>query len=87
MILNIKQLNQDLRSFQDGGHYESEEVEFDIFSQEGYYLYKTKIPFTPEVIKNGYFYDHYSSEETGEVKIKRYKVKNWGGDSRGNINP
>jgi len=57
--------------------YESEEAEFDIFSQEGYYLYKIKLPFTPEVIKNGYFYDHYSSEETGEVKIKRYKVKNW----------
>ncbi len=57
---------------------ESEEVEFDIFSKEGYYLYKTKLPFTPEVIKNGYFYDHYSSEETGEVRIKRYKVKNWG---------
>ena len=57
---------------------ESEEVEFDIFSKEGYYLYKTKLPFTPEVIKNGYFYDHYSSEETGEVSIKRYKVKNWG---------
>jgi hypothetical protein len=56
---------------------ESEEVEFDIFSQEGHYLYKTKLPFTPEVIKNGYFYDHYSSEETGEVSIKRYKVKNW----------
>jgi len=57
---------------------ESEEVEFDIFSKEGYYLYKTRLPFTPEVIKNGYFYDHYSSEETGEVRIKRYKVKNWG---------
>jgi len=57
---------------------ESEEVEFDIFSKEGYYLYKTKLPFTPEIIKNGYFYDHYSSEETGEVSIKRYKVRNWG---------
>ncbi|NIO49017.1 MAG: 6-bladed beta-propeller [Candidatus Aminicenantes bacterium] len=56
---------------------ESDETEFDIFSKEGYYLYKTNLPFTPEVIKNGYFYDHYSSEETGEVKIKRYKVKNW----------
>ncbi len=56
---------------------ESEEVEFDIFSREGYYLYKAKLPFTPEVIKNGYFYDLYSSEETGEVRIKRYKVKNW----------
>ena len=57
---------------------ESEEVEFDIFSKEGYYLYKTNLPFTPTVIKNGYFYEYYSSEETGEVKIKRYKVKNWG---------
>lgn len=57
---------------------ESEEVEFDIFSKEGYYLYKTKLPFTPAVIKNSYFYEYYSSEETGEVKIKRYKVKNWG---------
>jgi hypothetical protein len=57
---------------------ESKEVKFDIFSKEGYYLYKTKLPFTPEVIKNGYFYDVYSSEETGEVRIKRYKVKNWG---------
>ncbi len=56
---------------------ESEEVEFDIFSKEGHYIYKTSLPFTPEVIKNGYFYDHYSSEETGEVRIRRYKVKNW----------
>jgi hypothetical protein len=56
---------------------ESEEVEFDIFSKEGYYLYRAKLPFTPEVIKNGYFYDLYSSEETGEVRIKRYKVRNW----------
>ncbi|NIM58399.1 MAG: 6-bladed beta-propeller [Candidatus Aminicenantes bacterium] len=56
---------------------ESEEVEFDIFSKEGHYLYKTNLPFTPSVIKNGYFYEHYSSEETGEVKIKRYKAKNW----------
>ena len=56
---------------------ESEEAEFDIFSKEGYYLYKTNLPFTPEVIKNGYFYGHHSSEETGEVRIKRYTVKNW----------
>ena len=56
---------------------ESEEAEFDIFSKEGYYLYKTNLPFTPVVIKNGYFYEYYSSEETGEVSIKRYKVKNW----------
>jgi len=56
---------------------ESEKVEYDIFSKEGYYLYKTNLPFTPSVIKNGYFYEYYSSEETGKVRIRRYKVKNW----------
>jgi hypothetical protein len=56
---------------------ESEEVEFDIFSKEGHYIYKANLPFTPSVIKNGYFYEYYSSEETGEVKIKRYRAKNW----------
>ena len=56
---------------------ENKQVEFDIFSREGHYLYKINLPFTPSVIKNGYFYEHYSSEETGEVRIKRYKAKNW----------
>jgi len=55
----------------------SEPVEFDVFSQEGYYLYKASLPFTPELIRNGCLYDIYTSEETGEVKIKRYRVKNW----------
>jgi len=56
---------------------ETEGLEFDVFSPEGYYLYKTILPFSPEIIKNGYFYDLYNSEETGEVTIKRYKVINW----------
>lgn len=58
-------------------HEEDETVEFDIFSKDGYYLYKTNLPFTPEIIKNGCFYDLNTSEETGEVKIKRFKIKNW----------
>ena len=56
---------------------ESEEVEFDIFGPEGYYLYTTKLSFTPELIKDGYLYDTWTSEETGEVRIKRYRIKNW----------
>lgn len=56
---------------------ESENVEFDIFSKEGYYLYRAIVPLSPEIIQNGYFYDLYTSDETGEVKIKRYKVLNW----------
>lgn len=55
----------------------SEGLEFDIFSREGYYLYKTKLPFTPLVIKNGFVYKVEYNEETGEIKIKRYKIKNW----------
>ncbi len=56
---------------------ESGQAEFDIFSNDGYYLYKTFLSFSPEIINNGLLYDIFTSEETGEVKIKRYKVKNW----------
>jgi hypothetical protein len=56
---------------------ESDQVELDIFSKDGYYLYRTILSFYPDIIKNGLLYDRYTSEETGEVKIKRYKVKNW----------
>ena len=56
---------------------ETKNVEFDIFNRDGYYLYRTNLPFSPEIIKNGYFYDLFTSDETGEVKIIRYKVLNW----------
>lgn len=56
---------------------ETENVEFDIFNSEGYYLYSTILPFSPEVIKNGYFYDLFTSDETGEIKIIRYTILNW----------
>jgi hypothetical protein len=54
-----------------------------IFSKDGYYLYKTFLPFSPDIVKNGVLYDRFTSEETGEVKIKRYKVKNWDQIKRG----
>jgi hypothetical protein len=50
---------------------------FDIFNREGYYLYKTEIPFMPHLIKGGYIYHVRTDEETGEIKIVRYRVKNW----------
>ena len=55
----------------------SREVEFDIFSNDGYYLYKTSFSFPPNVIKKGYLYYIFTSEETGEVRIKRFKIRNW----------
>ncbi len=55
----------------------SEVIRFDIFGEDGYYLYKTKLPFTPEIIRKGHIYDIYYSEELDDIEIKRYKVKNW----------
>jgi len=56
---------------------ESDRVELDIFSQDGYYLYNAFLSFNPEIIKNGFLYDIFTSEETGDVKIKRFRIKNW----------
>ena len=56
---------------------ESVEREFDIFSKGGYYLYSTVCPLTPFVIKDGFFYTRVENENTGEVFVKRYKIKNW----------
>jgi hypothetical protein len=56
----------------------SDDIEFDIFSKDGIYLYKTKLPFTSRIIKNGFVYRVETNEETGETKIKRFKVGNWG---------
>jgi len=56
---------------------EEKSEEFDIFNSEGYYLYKTKLPFTPHIIKAGYIYHVHTDEGTGEIKVIRYMVKNW----------
>jgi hypothetical protein len=56
----------------------SDSTYFDIFSKDGYYLYKAKIPIRyPQVIKNGCAYSTENDIETGYAKIKRYKIKNW----------
>jgi len=55
----------------------SKEVEFDIFSKKGHFLYKTKFPFAPEIIWKGYIFNIHTSDETGETGIERYRIKNW----------
>ncbi len=55
----------------------SEEREFDLFNKEGYYLYLVKIPVLPRIIKKGFLYDIKEDEETGEVFIRRFRIKNW----------
>ena len=53
------------------------ETQLDIFSKNGLYLYRTSLPFAPNLIHNGNIYDVFTSQETGEVEIKRYQLKNW----------
>lgn len=55
----------------------NEEKRFDIFGEDGCYLYRAKLPFTPEIIRHGFIYDINFSEESNEFSIKKYKIKNW----------
>lgn len=56
---------------------ESKVYEYDILSEEGHYLYRSKFPCKPFVIKNKYFYTVIFEEETGLEFVKRFKIKNW----------
>ena len=56
---------------------ESKEDEMDIFSADGYYLYTTKLNLSRGLIKGGFLYDTSYSDETGEYKVIRYRIKNW----------
>lgn len=52
--------------------------EFDIYSKDGYFLYKTMLPYGRAFcIKNGYLYARHILEDTGLEVVKRFKIKNW----------
>jgi hypothetical protein len=50
---------------------------YDMYDDEGYYLYKVKISVTPRIIMNGYSYKVLRDAGTDYLKLKRYKIKNW----------
>jgi len=60
-----------------GGRYETGKREYDIFSKDGYYLYKTTLPHPPLFIGNGFFFTRTENEESGEELVKRFRIKNW----------
>jgi hypothetical protein len=62
---------------------ESEEQIFDVYNKDGYFIYRIKMVFLPELVKNGYLYNIEENDETGDVFIKRYKIKNWGKIKKG----
>jgi hypothetical protein len=56
---------------------ESPEFAFDVFSKDGYYIYKMKLPFKTALIKVGFVYEIREDKESGDFKIIRYKIRNW----------
>ena len=52
--------------------------EIDVFSKDGYYLYRMTWPLVPQVIKGGFLYEVRQDEEAGLTKIIRHRIKNWG---------
>lgn len=49
----------------------------DVFSKDGYYLFKTELPANTRVIRNGLIYCFERNEEEGSEYIKRYRIKDW----------
>lgn len=56
---------------------EPADKEVDVFSKDGYYLYKTTLPRFTYAIKNGFLYAYEMNEDTGAEYVKRYRIKNW----------
>jgi len=59
-------------------------VDFDMFNRQGYFLNKIRIPLRisrpyhlRSKLKDGNFYTLKSNPETGNLRIIRYKIKNW----------
>ncbi|MCX6563392.1 MAG: 6-bladed beta-propeller [Candidatus Aminicenantes bacterium] len=49
----------------------------DVFSKDGYFLYKMSWRTFPSVIQAGYFYQVREDKETNEYQIVRFRIKNW----------
>jgi len=50
---------------------------YDLYSEEGYFIYRIKIPLSPSIIREGCIYRIDRDQDTGFIKVKRYKIKNW----------
>lgn len=51
--------------------------EVDVFSKDGYYLYRMTWPFVPQVIKGGCLYEVRQDEDAGLTRIIRHRIRNW----------
>jgi hypothetical protein len=51
--------------------------EIDVFSKEGFYIYRMSWRAFPSAIQWGFFYEVRSDEESGEYFVVRSRIKNW----------
>jgi hypothetical protein len=51
----------------------------DVFSKNGYYLYRTELPPGTRVIKDGFLYASFIDKDSEIEYLKRLKIKNWNG--------
>ena len=51
--------------------------DIDVFSRDGFYLYRMTWPFMPQVIKGGYLYEVRQDEDKGLTRIIRHRITNW----------
>jgi hypothetical protein len=51
--------------------------QIDVFSKDGYFLYRMSWSVFPSAIKSGFFYAVRQDKETGENQVVRYRIKNW----------
>jgi hypothetical protein len=58
-------------------HQPEVDKEVDIFSPDGYYLYKSVIPYFTRVIKSGFLYSSFADEKSGVEYVKRFRIRNW----------
>ena len=40
-------------------------------------MYRTELDFVPQAVKNGFLYRIESDEDTGSLKVIRYRINNW----------
>jgi len=51
--------------------------EVDIFSKDGYFIYRSIIPRGTYLITDGFLYEYFMNEDTGEELVKRQIIMNW----------
>jgi hypothetical protein len=50
---------------------------FDVFNNEGYYIYQIKVPANPSIIKGGWLYNIDDINDEEEIVVNRFKIENW----------